>query len=40
MLHILTVLACLGVVFAILLRRRESGPHGHGLETITTKTSG
>jgi MFS family permease len=40
MLHILTALASVGVVFAILLRRRETGPHGHGLETITTKTSG
>jgi len=40
MLHILTVLASVGVIFAILLRRRETGPHGHGLETITTKTSG
>jgi hypothetical protein len=23
-------------VFAFLLRQRELGPHGHGLETITT----
>jgi MFS family permease len=36
MLHILTGLASFGVVFAILLRARETGPQGHGLETITT----
>jgi len=40
MLHILTALASLGVVFAILLRRRETGPHGHGLESITIRSSG
>ena len=40
MLHILTALASLGVLFAILLRRRETGPHGHGLETITTRSAG
>jgi MFS family permease len=31
--------ACLGfvgLVFALLLRRSETGPHAHGLETITT----
>ncbi len=39
MLHILTALASLGVVFAILLRRRETGPKGHGLETITTRSA-
>jgi MFS family permease len=33
-----SVLGFLGVMFAYLLRRRETGPHGHGLETITTKT--
>jgi hypothetical protein len=27
------------VLFAFLLRRRETGPHGHGLETITTANS-
>ena len=27
-----------GLALAILLRIRETGPHGHGLETITTKT--
>ena len=40
MLKILTGLASLGVVFAILLRRRETGPLGHGLETITTRSPG
>ncbi len=39
MLHILTALASFGVVFAILLRRRETGPKGHGLETITTRSA-
>lgn len=33
-----SILGFLGVMFAYLLRRRELGPHGHGLETITTKT--
>ena len=27
------------VVFALLLRRAESGPGAHGLETITTRTT-
>jgi len=40
MLHILTALAGLGVIFAILLRHRETGPQGHGLETITTRSPG
>ena len=40
MLQCFTVLAVLGVVFAILLHRRETGPDGHGLETITTRSSG
>jgi MFS family permease len=30
-------LGFLGVLFAFLLRQREMGPHGHGLETITTE---
>ncbi len=30
-------LGFLGVLFAFLLRRRELGSHGHGLETITAK---
>src|SRR5215467_1888208 len=33
---IFSVLGFLGVLFAFLLRQRELGPHGHGLETITT----
>lgn len=36
---IFSVLGGLGVGFAFLLRRRELGPHGHGLETITTAKS-
>ena len=32
-------LGFLGVLFAFLLRRRETGPHGHSLETITTANS-
>src|SRR5216684_695380 len=32
-------LGFLGVLFAFLLRQRETGPHGHGLETITTANS-
>jgi len=35
MLQILTLLGILGTVLAFLLREREIGPHGHGLETIT-----
>ncbi|MFY9644098.1 MAG: MFS transporter [Terriglobales bacterium] len=34
---IFSILGFLGVFFAFLLRQRELGPHGHGLETITTK---
>src|SRR5581483_5418084 len=34
-----SILGFLGVLFAYLLRRRELGPHGHGLETITTATA-
>jgi MFS family permease len=37
---IFSVLGFVGLTFAILLRVRETGPHGHGLETITTATSG
>lgn len=36
---IFSILGILGVLFAFLLRRREMGPHGHGLETITTAKS-
>jgi len=35
---IFSVLGFVGLTFAILLRIRETGPHGHGLETITTKS--
>jgi hypothetical protein len=35
MLQILTVMGVLGFVLAWMLRQRELGPHGHGLETIT-----
>lgn len=37
---IFSVLGFLGVFFAFLLRQREVGGHGHGLETITTATAG
>jgi MFS family permease len=30
-----SILSLLGLLFAILLRQRELGAHGHGLETIT-----
>ncbi len=33
---IFSILGFLGVLVAFLLRQREIGPHGHGLETITT----
>jgi Na+/melibiose symporter-like transporter len=32
--QIFSILGFLGVTFALLLRQRENGPHGHGLETI------
>jgi hypothetical protein len=32
---IFSILGLLGMCFAYLLRQRELGPHGHGLETIT-----
>jgi len=35
---IFSCLGLLGVTFAFLLRQRELGSHGHGLETITTRT--
>lgn len=35
---IFTGLASLGLLFSFLLWKTERGPHGHGLETITTKT--
>ncbi len=36
---IFSTLGFLGVFFSILLRQRETGPHGHGLETITMASS-
>jgi MFS family permease len=36
---IFSILGVLGVFFAFLLRQRETGPHGHGLETITTSSA-
>jgi len=33
---IFSILGLAGLVFAFLLRQRETGPKGHGLETITT----
>jgi MFS family permease len=36
---IFSVLGFIGMTLAILLRIRETGPHGHGLETITTRSS-
>ena len=35
---IFSTLGFIGLAFAILLRIRETGPQGHRLETITTKT--
>ncbi len=34
-----STLGFLGMMFAFLLHHRETGPHGHGLETITAKSS-
>jgi len=34
--QIFSVLGFLGVTFSFLLHQRETGPYGHGLETITT----
>jgi MFS family permease len=34
---IFSILGFVGLTFAILLRKRETGPQGHGLETITAK---
>jgi len=36
---IFSVLGYLGFVFAFMLRREEMGPHAHGLETITVKST-
>jgi MFS family permease len=35
---IFSILGFVGLTLAILLRLRETGPHGHSLETITTKS--
>jgi MFS family permease len=35
---IFSVLGFLGMMFAFLLHHRETGPHGHGLETITASS--
>jgi MFS family permease len=37
---IFSILGFVGMALAILLRVRETGPHGHGLETITTSSAG
>jgi hypothetical protein len=34
---IFSVLGFVGLAFAVLLRIRETGPQGHGLETITAE---
>jgi MFS family permease len=39
MLKILTALGFIGFALAFLLRQRETGPKGHGLETITASSS-
>ncbi len=36
---IFSVLGFVGLTFSILLRVRETGSHGHGLETITTRAT-
>src|ERR1700680_4114227 len=36
---IFSILGFLGVFFSFLLHKRETGPHGHGLETITTASA-
>jgi hypothetical protein len=36
---IFSVLGLLGLVFALMLRRSETGPDAHGLETITVASS-
>ena len=40
MIWILTGLASLALLFSYLLWRTERGPNAHGLETITTRSSG
>jgi MFS family permease len=36
---IFSILGFLGFFFAFMLRREEMGPHSHGLETITVKST-
>jgi len=36
---IFSILGFSGLTFSFLLRQRETGPHGHGLESITTKSA-
>jgi MFS family permease len=38
-LWIFSILGFVGLAFAVLLRIRETGPQGHGLETITTASA-
>jgi hypothetical protein len=38
MLMIFSVLGFLALAFAVMLRREETGPNGHGLETITASS--
>ncbi|MGD9264936.1 MAG: hypothetical protein PVJ71_04065, partial [Lysobacterales bacterium] len=38
MMLIFSVLGILGLIFAVALRREETGPRGHGLETITASS--
>ena len=40
MLWLFFVLSLFGFVFAYLLRVREVGPHGHGLETVSPGRTG
>jgi MFS family permease len=37
---VFSLLGFVGLTFSILLRIRETGPHGHGLETITSRGKG
>jgi MFS family permease len=37
MLWMFTILSLAGLAFSALLRQRETGPHGHGLETIRAR---
>jgi hypothetical protein len=36
---IFSVLGVLGFLFAVMLRKQETGPKAHGLETITVKST-